>query len=221
MNSKNSEEDSNNVSSENVPTLAEIRAAARRRKILEQGEQRINKILGVTSKSSSTTSTASTTALTHSTSHSDSINATFQGTGYNYVERTSQGIKVQEQDSAPQTASFILQDKPIITSNQRFSIETKQLRDDIQLKRLFLIMAAASIGLFFEPNVMVLFFAFEPLLFILSFISTVRNKRNNEDDLQLTQPNRTMKNLASVILTDLIVFLFASIVTFAFSQLYF
>ena len=199
-------------SSSTAPTAAQLRAEARRRKILEQGEQRINKILGVNADS--------TPLNVHPRSHSDDITSPWQGTtGYNCVQSSSQSDKVQEQESTPQTA-FFHHDKPAMaTHNRSFTLQEGQ--GYIELKRLLLIMAAASIGSFFVPNIMVSFFVFEPFLFILYFISMVKGKGRDEyGDLELTHPNRTMKQLAYSVLADLIVFLFASIVTFAMKQLY-
>lgn len=106
------------------------------------------------------------------------------------------------------------------SDNRSFTLK-EQGHDYFELKRLLLIMTAASVGSLFEPNAMILFFVLEPILFVVSFVSTVRQRRHNlYGDLELTRTNRTMRQLAYAILSDLIVFLFSSIVTFALSQLY-
>lgn len=211
--------------SNNQPlTLAEQRAAARRKKILEQGDNRFKKILGLpTTESPNIQLNNQETAQQDVNIASSSQSIT---SGYTLTQRNTSGMsKVQERESTSE-GSFTGETKTTATpfngTNESSSVPLKASRNLTELNRIFLLILCAFIGSFVESNVIALFLAIEPVLFILFFASSLRNRRENEihRDQHLTQPNRSVKHVFSIIFSDLIVFLFAYIMIFALSQLH-
>ena len=211
--------------SNNQPlTAAEQRAAARRKKILEQGDNRFKKILGLpTTESPNTQSNNEDDAQQNVNIASSSQSVT---SGYTLTQRNTSGTsKVQERESTPEAAptqGTKTTASPLTGNNESPSVLVNASRNLTELHRILLLMACAFVGSFIESNVMALFLATEPVLFILFFASSLRNKRENDlqRDQHLSHPNRSVKHVFSIIFSDLIVFLFAYIMVFALSRLH-